>query len=123
VTWGSDVGLGKNLFLVGLADDEAEMAADLASQPCGAGDWLVVAKEDCVTADLDSLLNRLAIKEKQVDPTLYPRLRGRKGLFKVKLEHVENHILVKKALDGFEPRALKLKPLDYASYLIHNALK
>ncbi|HMA50502.1 MAG TPA: hypothetical protein VKP60_12160 [Magnetospirillaceae bacterium] len=122
-TWGADVGLGKNIFLLSTAEDADAAAAFLAAKPCGAEDWVLVKKEDIETADAEPLQNKLAAKEKRVDPNLYPRLRGFQGLFKVKLENVENHVMVKKALDGEAPKEIKIKPADIAAYLLHNALK
>ena len=122
-TWGADVGLGKNLFLLSTAEDADAAAAFLASKPCGAEDWVLIKKEDVESADAQALQDKLAVKEKRVDPKLYPRLRGFQGLFKVKLENVENHLMVKKALEGEAPKAIKLKPVDIAGYLLLNALK
>ncbi len=57
-----------------------------------------------------------------IDPAYYPRLRGATGIFKVSPEHVENHILVSRVMAGASERAeLKLKPTDFADYLIQNA--
>lgn len=121
--WGGDVGLGKNIFLLSTAEDDAAAEAFLAAKPCGAEDWTLVKKEERDGADASALQDKLALKEKRVDPNLYPRLRGFTGLFKVKVENVENHVMVKKALEGEQPKEIKIKPADIAAYLLHNALK
>ena len=121
--WGADVGLGKNIYLLSTAEDADAANAFLASKPCGAEDWLLLKKEECGDDDAGPLQDKLAIKEKRVDPNLYPRLRGFTGLFKVKVENVENHMMVKKALEGESPKEIKIKPADVAAYLLHNALK
>ena len=57
-----------------------------------------------------------------IDPRYYPRIRETLGLFKVDPHHVESHIIVGRALEGGGERTeLKLKPGDFASYLITNA--
>jgi hypothetical protein len=59
-----------------------------------------------------------------IDPNLYPKLKGASGVFRLTPTRVENHIIVTRALAGDSDRVeLKLKPTDFADYLIHNALR
>jgi hypothetical protein len=120
--WASDVGLSKHIFKVGYTDEDPKPIVEKGW--AGETDWALVRKREAEGVDEDEVVARLARKEKMVDPAYYPRLRGAKGVFKVVPEHVENHILVSRAMAGDTERIeLKLKPADFADYLIHNALK
>lgn len=121
--WGSDVGLGKNLYKVGVAEGAGKDAVEAlnAASHAGQTDWVLVKAEEEDGLDEAAVVERLGGKEKMVDPKYYPRIRGALGIFRVKLENVENHILVKQALAGQEPKLGKLKPADIAGYLIVNA--
>lgn len=119
--WGADVGLGKNLFKLGICTDTTP-EQDLAGC-AGQSDWKVLLTDETERTE-DEALERLARKEKAVDPNYYPKLRGAKGLFKVAINSVENSMLVALALDGKEPpKNFKVKPVDVAKYLISNALR
>jgi hypothetical protein len=119
--WASDVGLGKNVFKVGVADDtKAVIAAGWA----GETDWQLVKKQPADDATEDAVVERLARKNKMIDPTYYPRLKGTLGVFRLTPEQVENHILIARAMvREDELKAVKLKPVDFANFLIHNALR
>lgn len=123
--WGSDVGLGKNLYKVGVTEQRAEQEIEAfnAGGYGGQRDWVLLGKADVADVDEGSLLERLGRKEKAVDPTYYPRIKKARGIFKVKPENVENHILVKRALADLPTQAIKIKPADTAAYLIHTALR
>jgi ABC-type phosphonate transport system ATPase subunit len=117
--WASDVGLGKHIYKVGVAEDPK---AALAEAWAGESDWTVVKKEPADDLDEDAVIERLGKRETAVDPRYYPRIRETRGLFKVNPVHVESHIIVGRAMEGGAERvAIKLKPADFASYLIHNA--
>jgi hypothetical protein len=120
--WGYDVGLSKNLYKVGLTVEPIKDV--IAAGWAGEADWTLVKKQDGVDGITEEeIISRLAGKTKMVDPKLYPRIRETAGLFKVTPAQVENHILIAKALGG-EPdlRAVKIKPADFGSYLIANAV-
>jgi hypothetical protein len=118
--WASDVGLGKQIYKVGVSDGDPKAAA--AAGWAGEGDWTVVAAEPVEGLDDDGAIARLAAKERMIDPNLYPKLKGTRGIFRLDTVKVENHIVVSRALAGeSDLKAMKLKPADFAAYLIHNA--
>lgn len=119
--WASDVGLGRHIYKIGVAegDPKALAAAGWAAET----DWTIVRKRQ-VDASEEEVLARLARKEKMIDPNIYPKLKGAVGVFRLTAPQVENHLLVTRALAGDGGRVeIKLKPADFADYLIHNALR
>jgi hypothetical protein len=119
--WAFDVGFGKHVYKVGLSDEDPKALAAVGW--CGEGDWKIVRREEAEGLSEAELLERLGRKERAIDPNLYPKLKGAVGVFRVAADRVENHIVVARALAGDSSRAdLKLKPTDFAAYLIHNAL-
>ena len=125
-TWGADVGLTKHIYKLGVAEDSAEDPVKTMNESAAAGfsDWKLLKKEEVENADEAALIARLGNREKIVDPGLYPKIRGERGIFKVKPENVENHFLVKHALENehAELKAFKAKPVDVGTYLINSAL-
>ena len=120
--WASDVGLGKNVFKVGVAEGDPKALA--AAGWAGETDWTIVRKTAIEGVDEEEALDRLGRKEKIIDPNLYPKLKGAAGVVRLTPARVENHILVTRALAGQSDRAeVKLKPADYADYLIHNTIR
>lgn len=120
--WGNEVGLGKNLYKVGLADGQTaeEAVAGCANQ----SDWVVLKTQDVDAMSEDDVLVRLGRKEKLVDPTYYPKLRGATGIVKINLTAIENSMLVAIALEGrLQPKNFKVKPADVATFLLNNLVK
>jgi hypothetical protein len=118
--WASDVGLGKQIYKIGVTDGDPKQAA--ATGWAGETDWTIVKAEPVEALDEDEAIDRLTVKERMVDPNLYPKLKGTRGVFRLNPTKVENHIVVARALAGeSELKALKLKPADFAAYLISNA--
>lgn len=119
--WGADVGLGKHIFKVGCCDEAPE---DLAKAGwAGESDWTIVKKADAGDVTEAEILERLGRKVKVVDPHFYPKIKGAVGIFKVKPADVENHVLLTLALANNSVDKVKIKPADYATYLINNALR
>ncbi len=117
--WASDVGLGKHVYKVGVADGDPKALA--AAGWAGETDWTIVRKTAVEGLNEEEALGRLGRKEKMIDPNLYPKLKGAAGVFRLTPAQVENHIIITRALAGQSDRAeIKLKPADFADYLIHN---
>ena len=120
--WASDVGLGKHIYKLGISDDDPKALA--AAGWAGEADWKIVRRDEVEGLSEDEALGRLGKKERMIDPNIYPKLKGAAGVYRVSAQHVENHILVSRALAGASDRLdLKLKPADFAAYLVHNALR
>ena len=123
--WGANVGLTKHIYKVGVADESAEAAVKALNQSAHAGetDWKLVKKEEAEGIDEASAIARLARKERMVDPALYPKIKGVRGIFKVKIVNVENHLFVKQALENLQTKNIKISHPEIAAYLIHCVLK
>ena len=121
--WAGDVGLTKHLYKLGVVAEGAEAAVAKMAEERSAGrrDWKLVRKQEVEGLDEAAAMARVAKKEMAVDPTYYPQLKGTAGIFKVKLTNVENHVLVRQALAGEQPKNVRIKPTDFADYLIRNA--
>jgi hypothetical protein len=120
--WASDVGLGKNVYKVGVTDGDPKTLA--VAGWAGETDWTILRKTAVEDLDEAEALGQLVRKEKMIDPNLYPKLKGAVGVFRLTAARVENHIMVTRALAGQSDRAeIKLRPTDYADYLIHNAVR
>jgi hypothetical protein len=118
--WASDVGLGKHVYKVGVTEGDPKEAA--AAGWAGEADWAIVKSEEIDGLSEEEAIERLARRERMIDPNLYPKLKGASGVFRLNLVQVENHIVVSRALAGeSDLKALKVKPADFATYLIHNA--
>ncbi len=120
--WASDVGVGKHVYKVGVAESDPKALA--AAGWAGETDWTITRKQAVEGLGEEEALARLGRKEKIIDPNLYPKLKGAAGVFRLAPTRVESHIIVTRALAGESDRVdIKLKPADFADYLIHNALR
>jgi hypothetical protein len=119
--WASDVGLSKHVYKLGVTEEDPK--ALVAAGWAGESDWSLVKKQTVDTLNEEEALRRVALKAKVIEPRLYPKLRGAEGVFKVIPAQVESRRLVQRALAGESERNLtKLKPADFAEYLIQSAL-
>jgi len=120
--WASDVGLGKHVYKVGVAEGDPKPLATVGW--AGESDWTITRKQAVEGLGEEEALARLGRKEKVVEPNLYPKLKGAAGVFRLAPNRVERHIIVTRALAGQSDRIeIKLKPTDFADYLIHNTLR
>ncbi|HYG86655.1 MAG TPA: hypothetical protein VD978_10380 [Azospirillum sp.] len=123
--WASDVGLGKHVYKVGVADDKEAAKAAISAGWAGETDWKALAMQEADITE-DRALERLNRREKAVDPTYYPRIKGTPGLFRVTPAKVTNSLLIARSLETGPDAPLgeiKPKPKDFAEYLIRNAVE
>lgn len=121
--WAADVGLTKHVYKLGVAEDTVDDAIKALNDEgfAGASDWRLLKQQEVDGLQEVDAVERLAKKEKMVDPNYYPKIRGAVGIFKIKIGNVANHLLVKRALAGEEQKLDKVKTADIAAYLIENA--
>jgi hypothetical protein len=120
--WSADVGLTKHVYKVGVAEDAAAAIQALNDGAhAGESDWRLVKKQRVDGLDEDTAIARLAAKEKMVDPAYYPKIKGARGLFKVKVAEIARSMLVQQAVAGGEMSHVKVKPADLADHLIRTA--
>lgn len=122
-SWGSDVGLTKYIYKVGVTDETADAAVkDLNdANYAGQNDWKLARKLGGIDGDEATILARVAVKEKAVDPAYYPRIKNTSGIFKLRIGNVESQLLVQQALKGEDPHLVKVKGADIALYLLNLA--
>jgi hypothetical protein len=121
--WAADVGLTKHIYKLGVAEGAADDAIKALNDDgfAGESDWRLLKAQEVDGLGEADAVERLAKKEKMIDPNYYPKIRGAVGIFKVKIGNVANHLLVKRALAGDEQKLDKVKTADIAAYLVQNA--
>lgn len=117
--WGYDVGLSKHLYKIGFCEGTAKDAVADGGW-AGESDWVLVKKRDGVDGVSEAeLVERLAAREKLIDPNLYPKIKGAAGIFKVPPTRVENHLIIAQAMAGDEAlKVIKAKHPDFGQYMI-----
>ncbi len=120
--WSAEVGLTEHVYKLGIADSaEAAVEALNSEHFAGASDWAVIVSQEA-KADEAASLAKAGAKEKAVDPLFYPRIKGARGLFKVKIKNVQTRLLVQKMMAGEDEKITKKpKAPDIAAYLLSTA--
>lgn len=119
--WASDVGLGKHVFKLGVADDKAAAGAAILAGWAGETDWKLVAGREAEATE-DEAIAHAAQRDKMIDPGLYPRIRGTTGLFRLTELAVLNAMLIGAAAADGPLQPKKPKPKDFGEHLLRHAL-
>jgi len=121
--WGSDAGISKHLYKIGVTDDAPEDAVKALNDEGYAGqkDWVFLeARESSV--EPAAIMQRLSERQKMVDPLYYPKIKGAKDIVRIDQRKVEAHIVIKRTMEGRDSKVPKLKPKDMAVFILDNAL-
>ena len=118
--WGSDAGISKHLYRVGVTDSDAKAAVVEMNDADHAGqkDWVLAGSRDVDAWDEARLLARLAERQKVVDPLYYPKIKGAKDIVKLDQRKVEANLVIKRTMEGRDSKVPKLKPKDMAEHII-----
>jgi hypothetical protein len=125
--WGEGVGISKHLYKLGLADGDGKSAAEAAaaalndSTHAGQTDWQMIGWQDLPVESEEALIAKMAERQKMVDPTYYPKIKGARGIFRINVRNVEAHHVIKNTMEGKTAKVPKLKPKDIAAYLLSAA--
>jgi hypothetical protein len=87
--WASDVGLGKHVYKVGVTEGDPRGLA--AAGWAGETDWTITRKQSVEDLSEEEALERLARKEKLIEPNLYPKLKEAAGVFRLTPSRVESN--------------------------------
>jgi hypothetical protein len=126
--WGEGVGISKHLYKLGLAEDDGKNAAEAAvaalnaSAHAGQTDWQMIGWQDLPVESEDALISKMSERQKMVDPTYYPKIKGARGIFRVNVRNVEAHHVIKNTMEGKTAKVPKLKPKDIAAYILSAAV-
>lgn len=122
--WGASVGVTKYLYKVGVTEDTAEAAVKALNDTRHGGetDWKLIKKQEAEGIDEAAAIGRLAVRERMIDPAFYPKIKGARGIFKVKIPNVEDQMLVSRAMEGAPTQQVKITPAEIAAYLLRNAV-
>lgn len=121
--WAFDVGLTKFIYKIGIAEGKADKSIAALNDHAVAGeaDWKLVKKQPVeAVVDEQAIVERLATRERLIDPAIYPKIKGARGIFKVKITNVANHMMISRALAGEDFKVDKVKPADVADYFFKN---
>ncbi len=126
--WGEGVGISKHLYKIGLAEGDGKEAAGAAvaalneASHAGQTDWQLVGFKDGVEDAESDVIAKMADRQKMIDPTYYPKIKGARGIFRVNVRNVEAHHVIKNTMEGKTSKVPKLKPKDIADYLLSPTL-
>ena len=123
--WGADVGVSKRLYKIGLVDgDPQEVVQDLCAENyAGHSDWQLVSSREVDGLDAETVLQRASERQKMLDPLYYPHIKGVKDIVRLDQRKVEANIVIKKTMEGRDSKVPKLKPADFAEFLIESVLQ
>src|ERR1700737_5132017 len=79
--WASDVGVGKHVYKLGVAEGDPKSLAAVGW--AGETDWTITRKQAVEGLGEEEALARLGRKDKMIDPNLYPKLKGATGGFRL----------------------------------------
>ncbi len=120
--WAFDVGFGKHIYKLGVCEDDPKALA--AAGWAGESDWKIVRRDEVEGPSEAEAIERLARKERVIDPNLYPKLKGAEGVFRVLARARPRNTSSSSRRARRRQRLAatsKLNPADFAAYLVHNA--
>tara|TARA_Y100000590_G_C15584242_1_gene963531 strand:- start:346 stop:762 length:417 start_codon:yes stop_codon:yes gene_type:complete len=120
--WGHSVGISKHLYKVGITSTDVKDTISKMNYEnyAGRNDWKLIMHDSIEEVEDSLIFEKINKSIDMIDPTYYPQIKEANGIFKVKLQSVEDNLLLSIALQNKEGshKGIKVGAKQIAKYIL-----
>lgn len=125
--WGHSVGISKHLYKVGVTSNDVKNTVSKMNFEnfSGRNDWKIIMHDSIEEIEESLIFEKLKKSLNLIDPAYYPQIKEAKGIFKIKLQSVEDSLLLSIALQDEENsnKGIKIGAKQIAKYILDKVNK